>query len=240
MSYLSSETSKINWTVYLFLTILAGIIGSIGPLIVELWVGSITQTQAFSIHMVFIFLFLGLMFNLIIDIWYEEKREGINLPMEVFQGELAIMGMCKSLREGAGACEMKAVWCSRYSKVDLYFKEELDDLNNNRKFIVKRLINKDIVKDSDYAQHLSATQHLRDSGQYEVKKTDWSEMECIVCEYERQKKEWKAFLIINDVHHHTPVLGLLFDPANKPQSKPSLEAINSWFEKEWGKAGRTL
>ena len=240
-----SKTSKKRWAVYLGFTALAGILGSLGPLIVELFGVSLSSAQAFAIHMSFIFLFLGLMFTLIIDIWYEEKKEE-RLPVDLFQGQREIMKVCKSLREGEGACEVKAVWCSEYPDVDRYFREEIDDLNNNSQLIVKRLINKDIVtraggEPAHYRRHLTQTQQLRNVGKYEAKTTDLCEMECTICKYVIGGNiTWRAFLIINNIQNHIPVLGILFDPAKKPESESSLLAIAAWFDKEWHKGGTHL
>jgi hypothetical protein len=245
MTNMLSKTSKKRWALYLGFTAFAGFLGSAGPLIAELAGISLSATQTFSVHMAFVFLFLGLMSSLLIDIWYEEKKEE-RLPVEVFQGQRDIMKVCKSIREGDGACEMKAVWCSEYPDVDRYFKEEMDDLNNNTRLIVKRLINKDIVTrggrvPAHYRKHLSATQPLRNAGQYEVKTTDLCEMECTVCKYVAGENiTWKAFLIINNMQNHIPVLGILFDPAKKPECESSLLAIAAWFDKEWDQGGKHL
>ena len=238
VTQVSTKASKKKWGIYLALTVLAGGLGSIGPLITE-WLGkSLSLNEALSIHMVFIFLFLALMFSLIINIWYEEKEEERNWPIDVVVGQRDIMSVCKSLREGEGACEMKAVWCSQYPGVARYFKEELDDFGNNKELSVKRLINRNIVKNLDYKKHLSSTLNLRNSGRYEVKTTDLCEMECTVCAYVvGGEKKWKAFLIVNNIQNHVPVLGILFDPAKKPECETSLQAIISWFDKEWEKGG---
>lgn len=221
---------------YLLLTGLVTVVGFVVPQIlpgVSPSLGNIKDL--FSLSFGLTFMILGLMFSLIIDVWMQEKAEE-TLPVEVIQGERDLKNMYKSLREGA--CEMKAVWCSKYAEVDKYFKEEMDDLNNNPAFTIKRLINKDIVE-TDLQKHLSATQSLRASGRYAVKSTHLTEMECVVCRYEiKGQNEWKALLVFNDTKENTPVLGILFDPTKRYRSQPALSAIGSWFDKEWNKGGK--
>jgi hypothetical protein len=182
------------------------------------------------------FLILGLILSIIFEILIEETKEEI-LPVDIIVGERELKNTYKALRDGA--CEMKAVWCSKYAEVKKYFTEEMDDLKNNPRLTIRRLINPRVIQSSDYQDHLTMTQNSRNSGRYSIKTTELTELEGVVCEYEvKEQREWKALLVLNDINTNTPILGILFDPTKKEKSRPALAAIDSWFDKEWRKGGK--
>jgi hypothetical protein len=228
----------LNWksVIYLVITAVVTVIGFFVPQFVPSFVRDYpSQSLFFSLSLGLTFMILGLMFSLIIDIWMHEKGEERALPVRIILGQRELKKMYNSLRDRA--CEMKTVWCSRYAEVDKYFTEEKDDFRDNAKLTIKRLVNPD-VQSSDYQRHLSETRTLRSTGRYSVKTTDLAEMECVVCEYETKgQKEWKALLVFCNIDNHTPVLGILLDPTENPETGPSLAAIDSWFDKEWRRGG---
>lgn len=190
----------------------------------------------YSLSLVVTFMLLGVIFSTLVEILMEVTEEEVQ-PVDVIVGERELKNMYKNLRDGA--CKVEAVWCSKYANVSKYFQGEIDDLNNNRNLHIRRLVNPRVVEPTDYQDHLTKTQAIRNGGRYAMKTTRLTELECVICEYEKeQQRTHKALFVFNDVDTSTPVLGILFDPAKKEKSRPSLAAIKSWFEKEWDKGGK--
>lgn len=177
------------------------------------------------------FIILGVIISAILEILIEITKEE-TIPVDVIYGERELKQAFRNLRKGA--CEMRAVWCSKYAEVSKYFEDESKEFKTNKKLKVKRLINPNIVPTSDYEEHLKNTERLRKSKKYIVKTTELTELECVICEYEiKDEKSWKALFVFVDTDTFTPALGILFDPVKKPKSKTSLAAVSGWFEDEW-------
>jgi hypothetical protein len=138
---------------------------------------------------------------------------------------------------------MSTIWCTQYADVQKYFKDERGDFNRNERLNIRRLINPYRVnaQPRDFETHIKDTQDLVKAGRYEIKATDLEEVECVICEYQRQSSwERKALFVFNDQPSNTPRLGILLDPTKHERISFAVEALKSWFEKEWAKASSLI
>jgi len=138
---------------------------------------------------------------------------------------------------------MSTVWCTQYADVQKYFSDERGDFRRNDRLNIRRLINPTQVnaQPKDFENHIKSTEDLVRQGRYEVAATDLEELECVICEYERQAViERKALFVFNDQLSNTPKLGILLDPSRSERHalvKFAVEALRSWFKREWDKGG---
>jgi len=162
---------------------------------------------------------------------------------EVIYGEDQLKEIYKSMREDRDCVKMDTIWCTQYAEVQKYFRDERGDFNRNERLHIRRLVNPTKVnaEPKDFENHIKDTEELVKSGRYEIAETDLEEVECVICEYDRgATKERKALFVFNEQPTNTPRLGILLDPYKSEEHekiKFAVDALKSWFEREWEKGG---
>lgn len=166
--------------------------------------------------------------------------------VEVIEDGEALKRLYSSMREDRECVKMDAVWCTQYTEVPDYFKDERGDFLRNERLHIRRLINPTKISDDpkDFEKHMEDSKELMENGRYEIAATDLEEVECIICEYERHAaRQSKALFVFNEQPTNTPRLGILLDPYKSDKHHKisfAVDALKSWFNREWGKGGAII
>lgn len=213
---------------YLLLTISLGILGAY----TNLFLPSISWGLTYGT--------VGLILGFVMEIYMKTVTKE-DITAKIIYDEDELKSTYKKMREDSTCRDMQAIWCTRYADVPKYFKEEEADFLRNPRLHIKRLINPKRTQEGDYELHSRSSKKLLGRGKYEVKETDISEFECVVCEYEKPSgREQKALFIINDLDGNSPSLGIFLDPTKYEEASTkykktllAVRTIKSWFERQW-------